>query len=260
MSPPSRHHRPTTDRRAPSGAGLGWIAGLLFAGCLSEYAVGVAGSELCPGLDLANDPDNCGDCGITCPAGQACVDGICQEMCDVGTRCERRCVDLSTDPLHCGSCEEACGPGEDCIGGECISTCDPECDPVLKVCNDGVCVCRAGLSLCNGACVDLQTDPDDCGECNTRCMGNPCAAGTCVPLCPEALTACPDGACADLGTDVLHCGDCSTPCDADQLCVGGTCQGYHLAPCEACPCDGCGDDACCPSPSGPRCISGDACP
>lgn len=263
----SKLQRPRTvassDPAPPAPArtfGLGALLGLLLAGCLTEYAVGVAGSEDCPGIDLVTDPDNCGACGAPCPAEQACVQGVCSDTCDVGLRCERSCIDPQLDPRHCGDCDVSCAPGEDCVAGECADVCDGMCDPTLKVCDNGVCVCRAGLSFCNGLCVDLDTNAGDCGECQVRCQGNFCSRGECVPLCPADLTSCPDGACADLSQDDLHCGDCDTTCAADEVCVGGACQGYHLAPCEECPCEACGADACCPHPSGPRCIVGEACP
>ncbi len=39
--------------------------------------------------------------------------------------------------------------------------------------------CDPKLSLCNGTCVDLQTDPNHCGNCNIQCPTLICVAGQC---------------------------------------------------------------------------------
>ena len=44
--------------------------------------------------------------------------------------------------------------------------------------------CPEGTSDCNGACVDTQTDTNNCGECGTACTGTEvCNAGVCAPAC-----------------------------------------------------------------------------
>jgi hypothetical protein len=52
--------------------------------------------------------------------------------------------------------------------------------------------CPPGLTLCNGACVDVRTDPDNCGRCGNACPGGECGNGFCPnPSCttPSACTA-----------------------------------------------------------------------
>ena len=51
--------------------------------------------------------------------------------------------------------------------------------------------CSVPLTKCNGKCVNLQTDPSNCGICGNACDGgSPCVNGTCPLSCP--LT-CPEG-------------------------------------------------------------------
>jgi hypothetical protein len=55
--------------------------------------------------------------------------------------------------------------------------------------------CVEGYSVCRGACVDLRSDPANCGACGNACgVGGTCAAGVCV-----AGDAGLDGGRADLG-------------------------------------------------------------
>ncbi len=230
-------------------------------GCLSEYIVGAAISEDCPGIDLNTDPDNCSACGVPCDEGQACIDGDCSDDCPSGEQvCQRACVNIQTDALHCGDCDTPCPAGEACVAGSCVDECDGMCDPILQLCSDGRCVCRIGLSLCNGACVDRLTDNGNCGMCTTMCMQGICEAGICVPTCDAPQTECPDGVCSNLAEDPLHCGDCGRECTADQVCVGGSCQDFAPASCSSCPCPPCGDRACCPNGNGAICVEGTGCP
>ncbi|HEY8088466.1 MAG TPA: hypothetical protein VIF09_11490 [Polyangiaceae bacterium] len=55
--------------------------------------------------------------------------------------------------------------------------------------------CEAGLTVCGGACVDLQSEASSCGRCGHDCGGGACDAGTCQPVTlasgldsPRALT------------------------------------------------------------------------
>jgi hypothetical protein len=42
---------------------------------------------------------------------------------------------------------------------------------------------------CDGACIDVMTDPDHCGDCTTMCpTGEPCDAGTCACEGASALS------------------------------------------------------------------------
>lgn len=90
--------------------------------------------------------------------------------------------------------------------------------------------CEAGLTYCPdaGACVDLQSDLNNCGACGEICESGlvavDCRGGECVRAdCPVGLEYC--GAvdlCRDLSTDPSHCGACANAC-ASGVCTGGVC-------------------------------------
>jgi hypothetical protein len=109
--------------------------------------------------------------------------------------------------------------------------------------------CPAGLTACDGRCVDLRSDPDNCGRCDNECeddythKGQVCSAGTCAAKCATGFTDC-SGACVDEQTDPSNCGVCGLVCGCGQVCSGGIC----VAP-GVCTRDGaaCAVDAqCCP--------------
>ncbi|WP_438007899.1 MXAN_6577-like cysteine-rich protein [Sorangium sp. So ce321] len=118
--------------------------------------------------------------------------------------------------------------------------------------------CDEDQLLCASACVDAQTDPDHCGDCDIVCAsGQRCEAGECVgdgggggggapdgggmespasgtggELCAPGLEEC-GGDCVDLDIDAHHCGSCSNECPEEQLCEDGECAcAPDLAACD----------------------------
>jgi hypothetical protein len=88
--------------------------------------------------------------------------------------------------------------------------------------------CSGGRFACGGVCVDLQTDPRNCGACGNECFAfQICSAGTCGCECAAGLTVCAEGcnacACHDLRTDPTHCGSCATVCATGEICFDGSC-------------------------------------
>jgi len=96
--------------------------------------------------------------------------------------------------------------------------------------------------VCDGACVDPQSDAEHCGACSTECLAETvCVAGLCRRPCGDdchdpfeycagsfcecapGLTDCA-GACVDLDNDFEHCGLCNRECEEDQACGEGQCQ------------------------------------
>ena len=111
-----------------------------------------------------------------------------------------------------------------CAGKECGGKCG-KCRNA-KVCRGGECVCSDGMDECHGKCVDLLTDADHCGACDTPCPGaNGCRHGTCT--CDPFANTCPQetdgsGQCgcgAVVATSfVAACVDRNSACDLDKPC------------------------------------------
>jgi hypothetical protein len=88
--------------------------------------------------------------------------------------------------------------------------------------------CVAPCTDCPASyCTDLDSDPKNCGNCGSLCLGGRiCSGGKCE--CAPDFVICQGAdlldACFDPLTDPKHCGDCETACDSDGLCVDGTCE------------------------------------
>ncbi|MCB9633946.1 MAG: hypothetical protein H6721_17645 [Sandaracinus sp.] len=143
-----------------------------------------------------DQPGSCGACGVSCGGG-ACVrqsDGSfgCATSCAAGT------ADCDGNPGN--GCETAvsftacgCGaPGVDCtdvLGSAATGFCRGNATG-SAVCERTGC---AGVE-CFGRCIDVSSDPRNCGGCGVDCGPNACIAGSCD--C-GALTRCPSGGCVD---------------------------------------------------------------
>jgi hypothetical protein len=85
------------------------------------------------------------------------------------------------------------------------------------VCSAGSCTlnCGSGYTNCSGSCVDLSSDPYNCGSCGRPCASDEaCSGGSCVCVPDCALAQCgPDG-CG------YTCGTCETGmiCSVDRQC------------------------------------------
>jgi hypothetical protein len=84
-------------------------------------------------------------------------------------------------------------------------------------------MCQAGLTACNGVCVNLQSESTHCGTCGTTCTAPAvCANGSCNTACAAGFQKCGD-TCTNTSTDAGHCGSCDKQCDAGVPCYGGIC-------------------------------------
>jgi hypothetical protein len=127
------------------------------------------------------------------------VNCIAPQTCDPDTR---QCTSGNIDPHDCGT---NCSTGED-SGGVPDVTIDvpvgvdvpvfdspvvdsPVLDaPVLDAPKD-VSTCQNPFTLCGNKCVNVLSDPGNCGACFVDCNGGACAAGLCT-LSTQATGSC----------------------------------------------------------------------
>lgn len=119
----------------------------------------MCGGDVC--VDLQASVEHCGACDSPCPAGIACIEGVC--ACPAGTEaCGGACVDVTSDGDNCGACGRACEADLLCNAGTCSSDC-------------------GALTQCGGGCVDTTANPLHCGACDSPCpAGNACVASECA--------------------------------------------------------------------------------
>ena len=84
------------------------------------------------------------------------------------------CVPPFDTPQQCGDCDTSCsGSTPLCAPDGGSFACVPLCDPPL--------------TDCDGQCVELSSDPFNCGACRNRCATGICQSGTCVGAVPGNL-------------------------------------------------------------------------
>jgi hypothetical protein len=128
-------------------------------------------------------------------------------------------------------CTTKCQCSDDC-NLTCTTTCIPggkttstrSCCALGGSCQRGACVCPPSTQVCDatGICRNLQTDPNNCGECGFSCNGGSCSAGYCGN-CPSGFVLC-GGTCVNPQTDASNCGSCGHQCNPGVGCVAGLCQ------------------------------------
>ncbi|HEX6763918.1 MAG TPA: hypothetical protein VF103_00535 [Polyangiaceae bacterium] len=105
------------------------------------------------------------------------------------------------------------------LGFEDLEEAPPPPPPVI--CSSYVSPCPSACSECSLRCVDLETDPSNCGACGTQCSGGrACKGGACI--CAEGTEAC-GGLCTKLDDDVMNCGACENVCPPGGACTDGVC-------------------------------------
>jgi hypothetical protein len=116
--------------------------------------------------------------------------------------------------------------------------------------------CASGQTCCNNTCVDVTSDPRNCGRCGALCRpGTMCAGGVCTigpvgcgggPPCGAGQSCCGD-ACVTVGTDINHCGMCGracpTPPNTNVVCAAVTC-GVRVCVAGTADCNGTAADGC----------------
>ena len=91
-----------------------------------------------------------------------------------------------------------------------------------QVCENGICnFCPVNKpAQCDGKCINLQTDSQNCGSCGKTCKDDQlCVSGNCQ--CDTSISC--SGACVLLESDPDHCGGCGNKCSDKQHCIKGYC-------------------------------------
>jgi hypothetical protein len=160
-------------------------------------------------------------CGDNDGCGSRCVTEV---GCNTGQSCNNAgvCVDDTCTPDCAG---KSCGDGDGC-SGKC--TVQQGCG-ANQTCINGVCTtgtCNPPSQVCSGACVDLQSDPANCGICGRKVCGPPgdpaCNGWECCSGVPSFVRGCLAGAGGWVECQKLHCGGCDSPCEIEGR---GCCEG-----------------------------------
>ncbi|MBX7194396.1 MAG: hypothetical protein K1X94_20240 [Sandaracinaceae bacterium] len=208
-----------------------------------------------------NTLSNCGRCGETC-SGTTNATEICNASltCDYSS-CDGGFLDCGGGRVNgcetafstsnCGTCGTVCGPRESCNGtGDCQCGTGPSAGSG-EACTGGTPDC------CTNACVNLQTDVNNCGGCGVRCgAGETCMAGSCRcgasassvgggEACAGGGNECCSNTCVVVATSTSHCGVCGNVCGPSETCSGGHCAcGGSVAPATGEACSGTGNECC----------------
>ncbi len=200
------------------------------SGTASCQAQGFCYSGTCDGC--CDTHGNCvaGNLPSACGSGANCVDCVAKgETCDPSAlRCQG-CTPSCAQATSCGQQDGCGGVCNGAEGGTCVA--GASCDDHATCHCDG-----AHQALCYDAqfqqhCLDVGSDPDNCGGCGRICpTGVACVDGACA--CPTGNHYCAGqsgeaGVCTNLGTDPNHCGSCYGACPG-TACVHGAC-----APCPS---------------------------
>lgn len=255
-----------------AGQGTGGTAGQGTGGNAGTSTGGSAGSQ---GGNAGNAGNaglggSAGDAATGCASDNECAGNATGKYCDLGTG---KCIECKAgDPstcqvgLYCDAATQTCQPGcdtqEDCdLNNDAgVMYCDPNAHkcagcvedshcPLGMICKAGACEagctdqhgCDQGLTCCSSACVNIDSDTDHCGACNSPCkiqhgLGH-CGGGVCsIDGCDPPFVDCDkktqngcelDGSaesCACTPGEILDCFNGLPEWKGVGACKGGTMQ------------------------------------
>ena len=206
---------------------------LLGVGCTEANLA--AGSQICFDLTIEPGPDGgpdlsgavCSTNPDDCPAGSYCTGLSCAPGCKADSDCPKNDAGLGVCDKTTHTCEN-CSANSDCGAAPGATCCNKHCvnvktDPL----NCGSCggLCTGGAtSCCNGACSNPATDAQNCGSCGNACstlnaMATTCAAATCSWTCNAGFAHCLAGN-SGCDTNLAGAGDklCGSVCVAAASC------------------------------------------
>ncbi|MFH1436486.1 MAG: hypothetical protein ABIJ56_12270 [Pseudomonadota bacterium] len=193
-----------------------------------------AGQTWCAGacVSTASDRNNCGTCGNVC-LGALHADPVCEDG-ECGTTCQAGWADLDGD----GACESDCVPADEICNGI-DDDCDTLCDDGFECClGDGrgctTSCSTAGTQSCLAGCAWTACEPPD-----ETCNG---MDDDCDTLCDEGSDCCQGlvGASCTNPAGVSGTRNCGAGCAWSACCAAAeTCGNSYDDDCDTVADDGC---------------------
>lgn len=144
--------------------------------CASTVVISTVGCAALSLICTAGDSPLSLAAGITCSLVMSEI--ICKKKLGEDF-CSKDPCSMMCSPTMC-ACRQ-CKPG--------CEVCDLSNDFSSWLCRD---IAHDNNSVCNGKCVNLSGDVDNCSKCGNQCQSNElCIGGGCIDSCPEGYLACP---------------------------------------------------------------------